>query len=208
MLVSVALPTLFRITSGTKHTDMLTFDGSFLEGPKAALLASKYFEDGHYHEPPPAWYSCLCPRILCLGVWTNCAFFVLQVVTSDILNLLSYQWFREHKCHGILPVRRKIFRILSLRLQYQPSHLVLLSIRFCPSSTLHPPNMSAHSTSDFIASLRPVCETISYILILGYITGIYAQYQLLSCSRGEQNGKRRESSTSSTRCLGKRKSFR
>ena len=35
-------------------------------------------------------------------------------------------------------------------------------------------NMSAHSTSDFIASLRPVCETISYILILGFITGIYA----------------------------------
>ena len=58
MLVSVALPGLVRITSGrsttngTIHTDMLTIDGSFLEGPKAALLASKYFEDGHYHEPP------------------------------------------------------------------------------------------------------------------------------------------------------------
>lgn len=42
---------------------------------------------------------------------------------------------------------------------------------------------------DFIASLRPVCETIFYFLILGYITGIHAQ---ISCSRGEQNGKRRE----------------
>ena len=30
----------------------LTIDGSFLEGPKAALLASKDFEDGHYREPP------------------------------------------------------------------------------------------------------------------------------------------------------------
>lgn len=45
---------------------------------------------------------------------------------------------------------------------------------------------------DFIASLRPVCETIFYFLILGYTTGIHAQYQLF-CSRGEENGKRRES---------------
>ena len=44
----------------------------------------------------------------------------------------------------------------------------------------------------FIASLRPVCETIFYFLILGYMTGLHAQYQL-SCSPGEQNGKRRES---------------
>ena len=36
------------------------------------------------------------------------------------------------------PVRRKIFRILSLRLKYQPSDLFSLSIRFCPSSTLRP----------------------------------------------------------------------
>ena len=58
MLVSAALPALVRITSGrpttpgTIHTDMLTIDGSFLEGPKAALVSSKDFENGHYQEPP------------------------------------------------------------------------------------------------------------------------------------------------------------
>lgn len=51
--------------------------------------------------------------------------------------------------------------------------------------------MAGHSTMDFIASLRPVCETIFYFLILGYISGIHAQYRL-SCFQGEQNGKRRE----------------
>ena len=43
-----------------------------------------------------------------------------------------------------------------------------------------------------MASLRPVCETIFYFLLLGYTTGIHAQYQR-SCSRGEESGKRRES---------------
>ena len=51
---------------------------------------------------------------------------------------------------------------------------------------------SGHSTIDFIASLRPICETIFYFLLLGYTTGIQAQFQR-SCSRGEENGKRRES---------------
>ena len=45
---------------------------------------------------------------------------------------------------------------------------------------------------DFIASLRPVCETIFFFLLLGYTTGIHAQYQR-SCSRGEERGERRES---------------
>lgn len=36
------------------------------------------------------------------------------------------------------PVRRKIFRILSLRLKYQPSDLFSLPIWFCPSGPLHP----------------------------------------------------------------------
>jgi hypothetical protein len=45
---------------------------------------------------------------------------------------------------------------------------------------------------DFIASLCPVCETIFYFLLLGYTTGIRALYQR-SCSRGEDSGKRRES---------------
>jgi hypothetical protein len=53
-------------------------------------------------------------------------------------------------------------------------------------------DLSGHSTMDFIASLRPVCETIFYFLLLGYTTGIHAQYQR-SCSRGEESGKRRES---------------
>jgi hypothetical protein len=53
-------------------------------------------------------------------------------------------------------------------------------------------DLSGHSTMDFIASLRPVCETIFYFLILGYTTGIHAQCQQ-SCSRGEESGKRRES---------------
>jgi hypothetical protein len=44
---------------------------------------------------------------------------------------------------------------------------------------------------DFIASLRPVCETIFYFLLLGYKTGIHAQYQR-PCSRGEESGNRRE----------------
>jgi predicted RNA-binding protein with PIN domain len=44
---------------------------------------------------------------------------------------------------------------------------------------------------DFIASLCPVCEIIFYFLILGYTTGIHAQYQR-SCSRGEESDKRRE----------------
>jgi hypothetical protein len=39
---------------------------------------------------------------------------------------------------------------------------------------------------DFIASLRPVCETIFYFLLLGYTTGIHAQYQR-SCARGEES---------------------
>jgi hypothetical protein len=59
MLVSVALPAPVRITSGrsttngtTIHADMLIINGSFLEGPKASLVASKDFEDGHYREPP------------------------------------------------------------------------------------------------------------------------------------------------------------
>ena len=30
---------------------------------------------------------------------------------------------------------------------------------------------------DFIASLRPVCETIFYFLLVGYMTGIHARYQ-------------------------------
>ena len=45
------------------------------------------------------------------------------------IQYFSYMWDS---------VRRKIFRILSLRLKYQPSHFLLLSIRFCPSSTLRP----------------------------------------------------------------------
>jgi len=42
-------------------------------------------------------------------------------------------------------------------------------------------------TVDFIASLRPVCETIFYFLLLGYHTGIIAYYQR-SCSRVESPG--------------------
>ena len=53
-------------------------------------------------------------------------------------------------------------------------------------------DLSGRTTIDFIASLRPVCETIFYFLLLGYTTGIHAQYQR-SCSRGEEAGKRRES---------------
>ena len=44
---------------------------------------------------------------------------------------------------------------------------------------------------DSIASLRPVCETIFYFLLLGYMTGIRAQYQR-SCSWEEENDKGRE----------------
>lgn len=54
-------------------------------------------------------------------------------------------------------------------------------------ATLSVADLSSHSTMDFIASLRPICKIIFCFLILSYLTGIYAQYQL-SCSRGEQNG--------------------
>jgi hypothetical protein len=55
-------------------------------------------------------------------------------------------------------------------------------------------NLSCYSTMDFVASLRPVCETVFYFLILGYMTRIRAQYQR-SCSL-EQNGTtRRQEST-------------
>lgn len=47
-------------------------------------------------------------------------------------------------------------------------------------------------TIDFIMSLRPVCETIFYFLLLGYQTGIVTYCQR-SCSQGEAKGKRRES---------------
>ena len=45
---------------------------------------------------------------------------------------------------------------------------------------------------DFIASLRPICETIFYFLLLGYMTAIQAQYER-SCSLGEESGERRGS---------------
>jgi hypothetical protein len=48
-------------------------------------------------------------------------------------------------------------------------------------------DLSGNSAIGFIASLRPVCETIFYFLLLGI-----AQYQR-SCSRGEEYDKRRES---------------
>ena len=63
-----------------------------------------------------------------------------------------------------------------------------------PRYTLSVVGLSGHSSMDFIASLRPVCETIFYFLLLGYTTGIHAQYQR-SCSwqlRGE-SGKKRDS---------------
>ena len=67
-------------------------------------------------------------------------------------------------------------------------------------------NRSNFSASTQVPNLRPfpavntvppprhatVCETIFYFLLLGYTTGIHAQYQR-SCSRGEGSGKRRES---------------
>jgi hypothetical protein len=34
--------------------------------------------------------------------------------------------------------------------------------------------------------MRPICETIFYFLLLGYRTGIQAQFQRL-CSRGEES---------------------
>ena len=68
---------------------MLTFDGSFLEGPKAALLASKYFEDGHYHEPPQH------------GIWAfarvYCAWAYGQTVRSLYFKLLrQISWICYH----------------------------------------------------------------------------------------------------------------
>lgn len=103
MLVSVALPALVRITNGrsttneTIHIDTLIIDGSFLEGPKAALVASKDFEDGHYRDPPQRGIRAFA-RVYCAwayGQTVRSLYF--QVVRLDILNLLSYQWFREHK---------------------------------------------------------------------------------------------------------------
>src|SRR5712672_2778225 len=61
-----------------------------------------------------------------------------------------------------------------------------------PHYALSVADMSDRSTMDFIASLRPVCETIFYFLLLGYTIGIHAQYQR-SCSRREESSKRRES---------------
>ena len=55
-------------------------------------------------------------------------------------------------------------------------------------------NLSSYSAMDFIARLRPVCETVFYFLILGYMTQVRAQYQRF-CSQGEQNGKRQESTS-------------
>lgn len=104
MLVSAARPALVRITSGrsttpttgTIHTDLLTIDGSFLEGPKAALVASKDFEGGHYHEPPQHGIRAFA-RVYCAwayGQTVRCLYFKLLI---DILTFQSYQWFREHK---------------------------------------------------------------------------------------------------------------
>lgn len=101
MLVSVALPALVRITSGRStangkiHIDILTVDGSFLEGPKAALVASKDFENGHYREPPQHGIRAFA-RVYCAWAYGQTVR-SLYFVILDILNLLSYQWFREHK---------------------------------------------------------------------------------------------------------------
>lgn len=58
-------------------------------------------------------------------------------------------------------------------------------------SSLSVADLSGHSTMDSIASLRPVCETIFYFLLLGYMTGIRAQYQR-PCSWEEENDRGRE----------------
>ena len=102
MFVSAALPALVRITSGrstttgTIHTDMLTIYDSFLEGPKAALVSSKDFEDGHYHEPPQHGIRAFA-RVYCAWAYgqTVRSFYFRWLIY--ILNLLSNQWFREHR---------------------------------------------------------------------------------------------------------------
>lgn len=61
---------------------MLTIDGSFLEGPKAALVASKDFEDGHYHEPPQHGIRAFA-RVYCAWAYG-------QTVRYLYFNLLHY----------------------------------------------------------------------------------------------------------------------
>ena len=95
MLVSAALPALVRITSGrstttgTIHTDMLTIDGSFLEGPKAALVNSKDFEDGHYHEPPQHGIRAFA-RVYCAWAYGQTVRSPHFKLLIDILNFLFY----------------------------------------------------------------------------------------------------------------------
>jgi homoserine O-acetyltransferase len=69
--------------------------GSFLEGPKAALVASKDFKDGHYHEPPQHGIRAFA-RVYSAWAYGQTVRSFLPVVI-DILNLLLFQWFREHK---------------------------------------------------------------------------------------------------------------
>lgn len=53
-------------------------------------------------------------------------------------------------------------------------------------------NLYSHSAIDFITSLRPVCETIFYFLLLGYMTGIQARCQR-SFSWGVESDNKQES---------------
>ena len=86
---------------------------------------------------------------------------------------------------------------------------------FFPSTKLEPPNfsgcqhssmpehyalsvveLSGQSNMEFIASLRPICETIFYFLLLGYTRGIQAHYHRSSSRQlqvRDESGKRRES---------------
>ena len=94
MLAFVALPALVRITSGRSIangiilTDMLTIDGSFLEGPKAALVASKDFEDGHYRESPQHGIRAFA-RVYCAWAYGQTVRFLVFKL-HQIFKFLSY----------------------------------------------------------------------------------------------------------------------
>jgi len=91
MLVSVAPPALVRITSGRpikQYTpDMLIIQSSFLEGPKAALVASKDFEDGHYREPPQLGIRAFA-RVYCAWAYGQTVrFFFFNSISSLSISI-------------------------------------------------------------------------------------------------------------------------
>lgn len=66
-------------------------------------------------------------------------------------------------------------------------------------------DLSDCSTINFITSLRPVCETIFYFLLLGYTTGIRAQYrqscfQILQKDLKDSGNLKRRESTDAWHC--------